>query len=130
MADFALKRGSHYRRTFGNACSLITTPRQGFSRGYPLPSTYAAEGHDLKYGIRDKELATGSIVLLHDTKREKDKSRNFQMAGPYRICGAVKEKGTYLLEILDGSRLAGTFAGGRVNKFHPRQEFRLTHVPD
>ena len=35
----------------------------------------------------------------------------FKWLGPYRILDAVKEKGTYLLKELDGSRMAGTFAG-------------------
>ena len=90
------------------------------------------EWHDLKYGIRDEELAVGIIVLLHDTRREKDMSRtlSFRWLGPYRICDAVKDKGTYMLEELDGSRLAGTFAGDRLKKFHPRQELRLDQTPD
>ena len=90
------------------------------------------ERHDLKHGIREEELAVGSIVLLHDTRREKDMSRkiSFKWLGPYRICNAVKDKGTYMLEELDGSRLAGTFAGDKLKKFHPRQQLQLDHVPD
>lgn len=90
------------------------------------------ERHDLKHGIREEELAVGSIVLLHDTRREKDMSRklSFKWLGPYRICDAVKDKGTYVLEELDGSRLAGTFAGDRFKKFHPRQRLQLDHAPD
>lgn len=54
------------------------------------------EWHDLKYGIRDKELEIGTIVILHDTRREEDMSRklSFKWLGPYRICDAVKDKGT------------------------------------
>ena len=90
------------------------------------------ERHDEKHGIRNEELAIGSIVLLHDTRREKDMSQKlaFKWLGPYRIHDAVKEKGTYLLEELDGSRLAGTFAGDRLKKFHPRQQLRLDRAPD
>ena len=90
------------------------------------------ERHDLKHDIREKELAIGSIVLLHDTRREKDMSRklSFKWLGPYRICDAVKDKGTYMLEELDGSRLAGTFAGDRLKKFHPRQRLQLDHAPN
>lgn len=49
----------------------------------------------------------GSIVLLHDTRREKDMSRklSFKWLGPYKICDGVKDKGTYMLEEPDGSRL-------------------------
>ena len=39
------------------------------------------EQHDLKHGIREKELAVRSIVLLHDTRRKKDFSKTvLQMA--------------------------------------------------
>lgn len=35
-----------------------------------------------------------------------------------------------MLEELDGSHLAGTFAGDRLKKFHPRQRLHLDHTPD
>ena len=87
------------------------------------------ERHDEKHGIRVEELAVGQVVLLHDTRREKDMSRklSFRWLGPYRITDAVNEKGTYMLEELNGSRLAGTFAGDRLKKFHPRQRL---HAPN
>ena len=90
------------------------------------------ERHDLKHGIRNEELAVGSIVLLHDTRREKDMSRklSYKWLGPYRICDMVKDKGTYMLEELDGSRLADTFAGDRVKKFYLRQRLQLDHAPN
>ena len=90
------------------------------------------ERHDEKHGIRQEELAMGSIVLLHDTRREKDMSQKlaFKWLGPYRIYHAVEGKETYMLEELDGSRLAGTFAGDRLKKFHPRQRLRLDRTPD
>ncbi len=70
--------------------------------------------------------------MLHDTRREKDMSRklSFKWLGPYRICDAIKDKGMYILEELDGSRLAGTFAGDRLKKFHPRQQLQLDHTPN
>ena len=90
------------------------------------------ERHDEKHGIRVEELAVGQLVLLQDTRRKKDMSRKlfFRWLRPYRICNAVKDKGTYMLEELDGSRLAGTFAGDRLNKFHPRQRLHLDHTPN
>lgn len=90
------------------------------------------ERHDKKHGIRHEELAPGDIVLLHDTRREKDMSRKlaFKWLGPYQICDLVKDKGTYMLEELDGLRLASTFAGDRLKKFHPRQRLQLDHAPD
>lgn len=54
----------------------------------------------------------------------------FKLLGPYRIYNAVKEKGTYMLEELDGLRLAGTFAGECLKEFHPRQRLHLDHIPD
>lgn len=33
-----------------------------------------------------------------------------------------------MLEELGGSRLAGTFAGDRLKKCHPRQQFRLDYA--
>lgn len=33
------------------------------------------EWHNLKHGIYEKKLAIESIILLHNTKRKKDKSR-------------------------------------------------------
>ena len=90
------------------------------------------EWHDLKHGIRKEELVVGSIFLLHDTRREKDMSRklSFKWLGPYRIFDTVKDKGTYMLEELDGSRLASTFAGDRLKRFHSRQQLHLDHAPD
>lgn len=71
------------------------------------------ERHNEKHCIRDKDLAIRDIVLLNDTRRGKDMPRklSFKWLGPHRIYNAVKEKGTYMLEELDGLRLAGTFAG-------------------
>lgn len=74
----------------------------------------------------------GNVILLHDTWWAKDMSQKlaFKWLGPYRIYNTVEEKGTYMLEELDGSRLAGTFAGDRLKKFHPRQRLHLDHTPD
>ena len=55
---------------------------------------------------------------------------SFKWLGPYRIANAVKDKGTYMLEELDASQLAGTFADNRLKKFHPRQRLQLDHAPD
>ncbi len=90
------------------------------------------ERHDKKYGIRATELAAQDVVMLHDPRREKDMLQKlaFKWLGPYRITEAVTDKGTYLLEELDGTQLAGTFAGDRLKKFHPRQKLCLGHQPD
>ena len=77
------------------------------------------ERHDDKHSICVKELTVGQVVLLHDTRREKDMSRNmfFKWLGPYRVCDAVKDKGTYMLKEFDGFRLSGMFAGDRLRYF-------------
>ncbi len=80
------------------------------------------EWKNLKYGIWKKELAVGSIILLHNIMRKKDMFRKlwFKVLGPYRIGNEVKDKGIYMLKKLDGSRLAGMFVGDRLKIFHPR----------
>ena len=54
----------------------------------------------------------------------------FKWLDQYQICNSVKDKGTYMLEELDRSRLAGTFAGDRLKKFHPQQRLQLDNAPD
>lgn len=73
----------------------------------------------------------GSIVLLHNTRREKDmlQKRAFKWLGPYGIY-VVERKGTYMLGELDGSRLVSAFAGDHLKKFHPRQPLCLDCTPD
>ncbi len=90
------------------------------------------EWHDLKHGIRKKELAVGSIVLLYDTRREKSMSRKlaFTWLSPYQIFDEVRDKGMYILEKLDGSQLAGIFAGDRLKEVHLQQRLQLDHVLD
>ena len=42
----------------------------------------------------------------------------------------MKDKGMYILEELDRSQLASTFAGDRLKNFHPRQQLQLDHTPN
>ncbi len=42
----------------------------------------------------------------------------------------MTDKGSYLHEGLDGTPLAGTFAGDQLKKFHSRQELLLDHQRD
>ena len=39
------------------------------------------ECHDKKHGIRHEELASGNIVLLYNTSREKDMSLSLRLNG-------------------------------------------------
>lgn len=52
----------------------------------------------------------------------------FRWLGLYRIRNAVKDQGTYMLEELNGLRLAGIFARDRLKKFYPRQELCLNQI--
>ncbi len=90
------------------------------------------ERHDLKHGICEEELAIGSIVLLHNTRHKKDMPRklSFKWLESFKIFDAVKDKGTYILKELDRSRLAGTFAGERLVRFHSYKQLHLDHAPD
>lgn len=55
---------------------------------------------------------------------------SFRWLKPYKIYDTVKDKGTYMLEELDVSRQACTFADDRFKKFHPRQRLYLDHSPN
>ncbi|KAH7069661.1 hypothetical protein BKA63DRAFT_374344, partial [Paraphoma chrysanthemicola] len=71
--------------------------------------------------IRRDDLLPGILVLLWDSVREIDMSRNRKLdarwLGPYRIKTAVAEHGTYLLEDLDGTAFAHTVPGWRLKIF-------------
>jgi hypothetical protein len=83
------------------------------------------ENFDALHNTKDKEIAADDLVLLHDTQHESDKSSNRKLnnrwRGPFRVKQAIADKGTYLLEELDGAPLAGTVAANRLKKFHARQ---------
>src|SRR5436309_3167026 len=67
------------------------------------------------------------LVLKHNAKKEKDMSSSNKLSyrwfGPYRIYKAKKEKGTYVLEELDGTRLPRTHTGNRLKKFVKHKGF-------
>ena len=74
--------------------------------------------------IRACPFACSDIVLLHDPKLEKSYSHKltFRWLGPFRIAEAFVDKGTYILEELDGARMKGTVAGSRLKRFYGRTE--------
>ena len=74
--------------------------------------------------IRACPFACGDMVLLHDTKLEKSYSHKltFRWLGPFRIAEAFVDKGTYILEELDGARMRGTVAGCRLKRFYSRTD--------
>jgi hypothetical protein len=78
---------------------------------------------DTTHQLHSRPFCVGDIVLLHDSKRETSYTNKlaFRWLGPYRIYEAFSDKGTFLLEELDGSPLASTIAGNRIKRFIPRQ---------
>jgi hypothetical protein len=81
---------------------------------------------DAEHVMQPTVIEAGHFVLVHDTQREKDVSSNrklkYRWLGPYKVAEAIHEKGTYILQELDGTRLRGTFAGNRLKPFYPRFE--------
>ena len=77
------------------------------------------EYYHKKYSIQHKELAANDVVLLHNTRREKNLSHKlaFKWLDPYQIYNSVKDKDKYMLEELNGLRLACIFADNRLTKF-------------
>lgn len=90
------------------------------------------EQQDEKYGIRQEELAMGSIVLLNNTRCKKNMLQKlaFNWLGSYKIYHTVERKRTYMLKELDGLRLASTFADDCLKKFYLQQRLRLNHTPN
>jgi hypothetical protein len=82
--------------------------------------------------MRPITIEAGHMVLFHDTQRQKDISSNrkfrYRWLGPFRVSKAIHEKGTYLLEELDGILCRGTFAGNRLKPFYPRIQMEYSRV--
>ncbi|RDL34483.1 uncharacterized protein BP5553_07611 [Venustampulla echinocandica] len=82
------------------------------------------EQFDRTRRIRITGIKRGDIVLLHDALQEKDMSSRVKLGyrwlGPFRVAKAFPDKGTYMLEELDGTMLKGTFAGRRLKAFRRR----------
>jgi len=84
------------------------------------------EYFDATHVLHTMPFEAGEMVLLHNTMREGDMSReqkmHFRWLGPYRVKEAIALKGTYILEELNGAELGGTVAGNRLKRFHVRPE--------
>ena len=67
-------------------------------------------------------LKIGDLVLLYNSVLDKQWSQKLKnkWLGPYRIRDIAEDRGTYLLDELDGTQLEGIIAGDRIKKFHPR----------
>lgn len=96
---------------------------------------FEGKGHfDEDNNAVEKLLKEGDLVLHHDPLSKIDKSRSRKLAyrwyGPYQIREAFPEKGTYILEELDGTPLAATYAGVRLKKFITRGGTIVPVLPD
>jgi hypothetical protein len=84
------------------------------------------EHFDATHVLHTTPFEPGELVLLHNTMREADMSRDqkmlFRWLGPYRVKKAIALKGTYVLEELNGVDLGGTVAGNRLKRFYVRPE--------
>jgi hypothetical protein len=71
---------------------------------------------------RIHELEVGDMVLLYNSSLDKQWSQKLKnkWLGPYRIKEVAEDRGTYLLEELDGTQLQGIYAGDRIKKFFER----------
>ncbi|RAQ98663.1 putative gag-pol poly protein [Stemphylium lycopersici] len=74
--------------------------------------------------IRREEIARGDLVLLWNSVREIDMSRDRKLdtrwLGPYRVHEARPDRGTYRLEDLDGTVFPHTTPGRRLKLFRQR----------
>src|SRR5271155_5078787 len=82
------------------------------------------EAFDDHHSIRKREVKEGDLVLLHNSARQKDMSRqakmSFRWLGPYRVLSVNAVKGSYRLKELNGAPLQGSVAGNRIKKFFLR----------
>jgi len=71
---------------------------------------------------RVDQIGVGDLVLLYNSVLDKQWSQKLsnKWLGPYRIRQIAQDRGTYLLEELDGTKLEGIYTGDRVKRFHRR----------
>jgi hypothetical protein len=79
------------------------------------------EWFDAQASLRPSPMTIGDLVLIKDVLQDIDMSRSKKLLprwkGPFRIT-RITDKGTYLIEELDGTPLRATFAGNRLRKFY------------
>ena len=75
--------------------------------------------------ILHEDMRVGDLVLLWDSLREVDMSRDKKLdqkwLGPYRIAESYQDRGHFRLEELDGVKFKTTTPGHKLKKFIPRQ---------
>jgi hypothetical protein len=76
--------------------------------------------------VRREPIEKGCLVLVHNHRKEIDMSvrrkLDFRWSGPVRVRDVIPDRGTYILEDLNGARLRGTFAGNRIKRFYVRED--------
>lgn len=81
------------------------------------------EYFDSIHRVLQESLSPDDMVLLHNTIKEADLSRNntlrFRWLGPYRIHEA-RNNGSYLIKELDGTVCTESVAGNRLKRFFAR----------
>jgi hypothetical protein len=76
--------------------------------------------------VRQGDIKAGDLVLLWDSIRQINMSRDKKLSkrwlGPYRVSAdkTNPERGSYLLEDLDGTQMPHTVPGWRIKKFIER----------
>ena len=84
----------------------------------------AKEYWDEAHSATARNYEVGDVVVVYNSRFDTDYSLKSKLAfwwlGPYKIREAYKEKGTYILEELDGTLIKGTYAGRRLKIWHSR----------
>jgi hypothetical protein len=55
---------------------------------------------------------------------------SYKWLGPYKVWKAILDKGTYILEEFDRTKLASTYSGNRLKKFVQRSRFYMLVATD
>ena len=55
---------------------------------------------------------------------------SYKWLGPYRVQKAIPNKGTYILEEFDKTKLASTYSGNRLKKFVQKSRFYMPVATD
>jgi len=78
---------------------------------------------------RVDQIEVRDLVLLYNSIRDKQWSQKLsnKWLAPYRIGQIAQDRGTYLLEELDGLKLEGIFTGDHVRRFHLRYGVESEH---
>ena len=82
------------------------------------------EAFDEKVNIQSTSIKEDDLVLMHNTKNERDMLRNntlrFQWLGPYHIQKTMNDRESYYLEKLDGTEIKDSCAGDQIRRYYPQ----------